>query len=326
MTLTDQDVAIFVEHLSNRNSKAAAQFALQFLDAGVSARELLPGLIGRAQAIIGEKWQRNELTIADEHAATAVSDAVLSVLTALGNPRANGPHVVVCCAEGEWHLLAARLLTEVLRADGAVVTFLGASMPAAHLGRFLDEAQADVLAVSCSTALSFAGVAGHVLVARDHNVPVIAGGRGLGPDDRRALALGADAWAPTAAAAADLLRRPLRQRTSEPPPLGDLAELMLVSEDVVRAATAELVQRDHRFSRLSPTQLERVREDFGYILRFAEAAELVGDHRLFDEFIVWLEEVLTTRGLPPGTVSESLAVLADVARPWPIVSRLLEAA
>lgn len=190
--VTPEHVAAMADHLFARDLVGAKVLALQLLGLGIEIGALLTHLIAPAQAVVGERWHRNEASVADEHGATAVADALVTVLTAVPPRSPRGPHVVVACAEGEWHLLAARLVAETLRDGRYDVTFLGPSMPAAHLGRFLEATTPDVLAVSCSTALAFEGVASFVIVAHGLGVPVLAGGRALGPDDHRATLLGAD--------------------------------------------------------------------------------------------------------------------------------------
>ena len=102
---------------------------------------------------------------------------------------------MVACAEGDWHSLPAQMFAEMLRAEGFAVAFLGASTPADHVAAFLSRQRPDALAVSCNLALFFGGVTRLADAAHRHDIPVLAGGRALGRDPRRAARLGADAWA-----------------------------------------------------------------------------------------------------------------------------------
>jgi hypothetical protein len=245
------------------------------------------------------------------HAATAVADDVVSALTSIGAAAPTDQrHVVLACAEGEWHVLPARLTAESLRSEGFTVTFLGPSTPARHLRGFLEDVRPDVLGVSCSTALSLDGVLGFVQVAHDAGVPVIAGGRGL-PTAARAYTLGVDLWAPDAVVAGDVLRQPLPRslRTPTANVGGALALAPEISGWVERAMVA-LAERFPGLARYDDEQLARTREDFGYIVHFIQAAVLLREDEVFHEFARWLRQLLEARGVPARALHLSFEALA----------------
>ena len=312
--LADPRARAFFDRLNARDPKGALSIALELLDNGTPLGEVLTRVVAPAQAEVGERWHRNDSSVADEHAATAVADAVVSALTAMAEAPVNGLDVVVVCAEGEWHLLAARITAETLRSEGCNVTLLGASMPAAHLGRFLREYGADVLAISCSTPLAFPGVLSFVDVAHASGIPALVGGRALGRDDRRARVLGADLWAPDALAAAELLRAPLPSAfstaTADVETAGEIEDVI---DEVVDRAIAELGRRFPAMDEYNAEQLARTQEDVRYIVQFAQAAAFVRDPAVFDEFLEWLLVLLESRGVPAAALTVGLAAVEAVA-------------
>jgi len=317
------EVERFLDHLARRDRRSAARQALGLLEAGASVQELVQGLLAPAQVEVGRRWAANQWSVADEHAATAISDAVLAGVAWRIQATEDQGHVVVTCAEGEWHSLPARMAAEVLRTHGWLVTFLGASTPAEHLRRFLAEADAVGVLISCSVPIFLGGAHRSIQAAQAAGVPVLVGGRAFGPDELRARRLGADGWAPDPAAAARLLadwrdqppvvgQRPAAMPDPEP------LELEAARAELVEAATSALFLRFPPLAGYSQTQLTRTREDLGYILQFLEAALLTDDPRLFlDEFLPWLTGVLTARGLPAGVVSVGLEALGAVLDPFP---------
>ena len=75
-------------------------------------------LIAPSQREVGERWLRAECSVGDEHAATFVTESVLSSLAVgleAGRPAGT---LVMVCAEGEWRGLPARMATELLIAGG----------------------------------------------------------------------------------------------------------------------------------------------------------------------------------------------------------------
>lgn len=79
---------------------------------------------------LGNRWERGEVTVAEEHLATATAQAVVATLQgkAVLSPKTRG-RALVSAAVGELHELGARMISHCLEADGWDVTFLGANVP-----------------------------------------------------------------------------------------------------------------------------------------------------------------------------------------------------
>ena len=196
-----------MEHLHERRLDDALALAVGLIDGGVMVQHVLVDLIGAAQIEVGRRWYDNVYSLSDEHIASGISDTVLTLVSTQDlsrHPRT--PHAAVLCPDGEWHTLALRIVGRVFELEEIAVSFLGGSLPSDHLARFLTKARPDLVAISCSTALAFDGVLATVEVAHQHGIPVLAGGSGFGGAERRAHALGVDAWASTAAAGVALAR------------------------------------------------------------------------------------------------------------------------
>jgi methanogenic corrinoid protein MtbC1 len=292
----------------------AVRLTLDLVDDGFPLPAVLTSVVGAAQCEVGRRWQRAELTVADEHLVTGISQAALSALTANGRQPAAEGTVVVACAEGDWHALPSQLFAESLRALGQGVLHLGASVPAADVGTLLERRRADALVVTCSLPLSYRGVASLADAAHRRHIPVLAGGRALTPG--RAFTLGADAWAADVASAAEILGA----WRSDPPEVDvDAVELEAAAVTLERRATsiadqafAALMERFPPMASYDERQRDRTREDLISIVRFVAAARLVGDDEVFTDFATWLEEVLAVRGVPASALAAGLAVLTPV--------------
>lgn len=112
----------------------SVEIVLRAVAAGVDAETVLLDVIGAVQRRVGCEWAANRLTVAQEHAVTAISERGIAALThALGRPEPWRGRVSVACVDGEWHALPARLLAEVLTLRGFRVDYLGAQVPTPHL-------------------------------------------------------------------------------------------------------------------------------------------------------------------------------------------------
>ena len=78
---------------------------------------------------IGRRWQRDGISVAQEHMATAISQFVIARLYhRLPRAAANGRCVVVACVEGELHDVSARMTADFLKmAPPPTGAFVGGS-------------------------------------------------------------------------------------------------------------------------------------------------------------------------------------------------------
>jgi methanogenic corrinoid protein MtbC1 len=309
-------VGDFLRLIETRSLDAAAEFVITRLDAGDSPQRVITALLAPAQAEVGERWHRGRWTPAEVHQATAVTDLALHRLAGAARRPATRDAIAVVCAEGDWHTMPARMAAELLRLDGWDVTFLGGSLPAADLARWLRDARPDGLVVSCSMPTYASGVRAIGNVATQFGIPVVAGGRGMGRDGRRAAALGvgwardigdvgaalAVPWAPI-----DYDRIGQRQAASY--------TIALRRAEIVDGAMVELASIWAPMQSMDRWQLARTAEDFGYILDFAAATILLDDPRVFTEFIEWLTVLLDARGVTPETLDLGLHALLSAIPP-----------
>ena len=291
----------------------ASDFVLELFDEGTPVQRITGEVLGPAQVRVGELWQQGDWSVADEHAATAVTEAAVLALAHAARPRvlAQQRHIVVVCAEGEWHTLPARMAAVVAAGPGTRVTMLGPSLPADQLARRLAAGDVDVMALSCTMPTNLLGAARCIAVAHEQGVPVMAGGRAFGDTPLRARALGADGWSLDPAAL--LQPPPPRTGLAVEPPL-EVLVLDAVDTSVVALAYEQMVAAFPRLATMTTAQQERTREDFGWMARYTAAALLTGDHLIVDELLFWLGSLLAGR-VPLEVITTSALLLADAVEP-----------
>ncbi|WP_406065462.1 cobalamin-dependent protein [Micromonospora sp. NBC_00860] len=317
----------YLDHLAEADEYAATDLAIGLLDAGVPAERVLLDLVAPAQAEVGERWARNEWSVAQEHAATHISEQVVAAVSAHVKPRPTGGRVVVACMDGEWHALPPRLVAEVLRLRGWQVTFLGASVPAAHLVSYLHRYDAHAVALACALPMRLPYAHRMIEACHRSDVPVVVGGRGFGADGRWARRLGV-AWAPDAPSAAELIADERALRAAPPARLAHLADdeyasLVRRRGELIDSALAELRERVPSARAYTAAQLDATVSDLGHIMDFLAAAVYVDDASLFTEFVEWLSGILGSRGVPAGAVVLPLEHYAAALRDFPRAARTL---
>jgi methanogenic corrinoid protein MtbC1 len=151
--------------------------------AGVSVVRLVMDVIRPAQFAIGQLWQMNKITVADEHIATAISQLALAQLYPYGERgEATGKRILVACVEGELHDMGARMAADLLDLDGHTVEFLGASVPTDHLILRVKAAPPDLVVLSITMTFHIAALGAAVERLRaevDAALPIAAGGRAI---------------------------------------------------------------------------------------------------------------------------------------------------
>lgn len=315
--------AAFDYHLARADEASAVALVLDLLADGVSAEDVLLTLIAPAQAAVGERWVVNEWSVAQEHAATHVSNRAVSALaaaTAVPDPPLGS--VVVACPDGEWHTLPAHIVAELLRLRGFAVRFLGAGVPTAHLISYSHQNGCDLIALSCMLAVRLPRVYRTIEACRLARVPVLVGGAGFGPDGIWARALGADLYASTAADAADLLAEQWPPPLTGKPALDHLADgeyTQLVSRrgDLLRYLVDHLRLRFPPMLRCAGDQYEAAVEDLGFLVDCLAAGVFVDDPRVFTDFLVFLADVLAPRGVPPTGIDLAVQALGEPLRDLP---------
>ncbi|WP_129843441.1 B12-binding domain-containing protein [Streptomyces sp. RFCAC02] len=311
---------------------AAADTAFAALEAGLPAEDVLLDVVGAVQRRVGDAWAANRVTVADEHAATAINNRVISAVAAHpAAPRPGPPRgrITAACADGEWHALPARLLVEVLRLRGWRVDDLGAQVPVPHLVEHLLGTGPDAVALSTSLATRLPAAHEAVIACQATGVPVLVGGAAFGWDGRYARLFGADLWFPDARAAADRLDEgPLPRPASDHRATDDLPHLADREHLRMTRAAAGLVREAVETARTAdgpPPPAERV----ATLLDFLAAALYTDDDDLFTGYLTWTTDVLTARGEDTAHLPDVVALLRrrldDLPRARRILTRGAEA-
>lgn len=161
---------------------------------------------------IGRLWQENEITVAEEHLATAITQVAMGRLYTdfcMAASR-NGFTLLAACAEQERHEVGLRMICDLLELEGWDATYLGASVPQDTLVAMVLRDSPDVLALSASIAPhlpQMRSLIEAVRAATGEKTPfILVGGRPFLADPTLAQRLGADAMAREPSEAVERLR------------------------------------------------------------------------------------------------------------------------
>ena len=196
----DGTVQVFVTALLAAQRQAAVTIAREALAGGASAVDVYVDLFQAALYEIGRRWERNEISVADEHMATAIVQYVLAqVYERLPIPSPTKGRMLVAGVAGELHQLGPNIVADVLETQGWDVRFLGTNVPASSILRAIEQHRPDVLGLSL-TILSNTPRFRETVAAvraefRDSCPKIVVGGRAFRLARALWLDCGADACA-----------------------------------------------------------------------------------------------------------------------------------
>lgn len=164
---------------------------------GMSVPEAYPKIIIPALQRVGELWQEGEISVAQEHAATAVTAGLLGRLGArLGRRGVSKGSVVLGTTADDLHALPTAIAADMLRGAGFEVLDLGANLPADSFAQIAsDQPRLVAVGLSVTTPGQDDAVRATVKAIRGAvDAPIMIGGSGIeGPEP--ADRLGADYYA-----------------------------------------------------------------------------------------------------------------------------------
>ena len=181
------------------------------IGAGMPVRRIYLDVLQPTLYEVGRRWSHAEISIAQEHLATA---ATQSAMARLAEALSEGPRRVrpgaalVACVSDELHAVGGRMVADFLEADGWRVVFLGQLTPGTDLAALAAEQGATLVALSAALPVRVPIVAEACAALRglDPAPFVLVGGQAFGGSAERALRTGADAYADDAEAAVRAVR------------------------------------------------------------------------------------------------------------------------
>lgn len=321
----------YLSRLQHGDRSGALAVVQGMLERGHLVTDVVEHVLAPAQLRVGELWMSGRWSVAQEHAATVISEAVLaSVATGTAAVEVSdgaGPTLMVSCVAHEWHALPAMMVAERLRADGFTVSYLGANLPTQTLVRHVQEIGPRAVLLSCSLSGYLPQARRQIEAVRETGTPVVVGGAAFGGDARRALRLGATAFAAHPAALADLVASLPAAVTPAPAMTHPGAEEAFVvfgeREDLADALEQEIV--GDLASGATSAWREALRDQLPHVVSSVAGALVCDDVTIVSESLAWTRTVLEHRGAPARFTEVLEPALARVLRGLPACGRLLRA-
>lgn len=108
---------------------------------------------------LGDDWQAGQVSVAQEHFATAILRGRLAGLARGWGEGGGGPRALLACPPGERHDLGLLMFGLLLARRGWSISFLGADTPIAAIGSAVAAQHTDVVVLSATDAARLNAVA-----------------------------------------------------------------------------------------------------------------------------------------------------------------------
>jgi methanogenic corrinoid protein MtbC1 len=207
----------YLEAVLEGRREDAVRTVLEAAEKGASVRELYEQVLQPAQAEIGRMWHLGEISIADEHFATATAAMTMSRLRAhFPEPPPSNRRMIAAAVGGDLHEIGVRMVADFFEMEGWSVYCIGANVPVEDLVQTVRERRAHLLALSAGTSLHLRTVGEAIGAVRADpacdGVRILVGGAAFAAVPDAWKELGADGYAGSASQAVALAERLLSGR------------------------------------------------------------------------------------------------------------------
>ncbi len=150
------------------------------LDTHIEIRELYSQLFQRSLYKVGELWENNRITVANEHLATAITENLLNlVYPSLFATDRIGKKAVISCSANEYHQVGGKMVADILELNGWDGYFIGANKPHGDMAQYIQDTKPDLVGFSLSIPSNINSLKQAIDVVRTDfpNMDLLVGGQ-----------------------------------------------------------------------------------------------------------------------------------------------------
>jgi len=141
--------------LLNGDTKGCLKLVDQSINGADDIKRFYLDVLSPALYRVGTLWESNQISVAEEHVATAIVARVMAALyPQIANVNTSRGKAVVTACPNEFHEVGARMLADFMEMDGWDVSYLGANTPAAGIVGMLKREKPFVVALSVATVFN----------------------------------------------------------------------------------------------------------------------------------------------------------------------------
>jgi methanogenic corrinoid protein MtbC1 len=262
-------------------------------------------LLQYGMAEIGNAWHEGEVSVQQEHFATAITNQRLEMLIAAAPSPSRPERIITLCAPGDYHVFSSLLLTFLLRRQGFDVVYLGADVPVQELASTFIEVAPTLAIISAQRLHAASGLKDIALSLQSVDIKIAFGGLAFNQIPRLSQLVPGHFLGETIQGSVETVVQIIANKLPEPEPI--------VPSESYQKALSQFRERQtlietHVWGQFiatnKPTRyLAKINNDIGQII---DAALNLGDMAVLESDITWIEYLLISFRPPKQLIIEYL--------------------
>lgn len=170
----------FLNLLISGNRSMCSDFAQKYIKENGSIQGFYEDILRKALYDVGKLWEDNKISVATEHLASAIVEALLNEFySQIILNKKNNKKIIVACVENEFHQIGIKMISDIFEMNGWNAHFLGANTPTKELISFAKTIKPDMLAISLSIYFNLPILENMIQLIRKEmpNLPILVGGQ-----------------------------------------------------------------------------------------------------------------------------------------------------
>jgi methanogenic corrinoid protein MtbC1 len=148
---TDKINSEFLDALLDGNRNVCSKLIFEQRQKGIAIKEIYEYIMKPALYRVGELWEYNKISVATEHLASAIAEAILNdFYPEMISKEKKEKKIIVSCVENEYHQIGIKMVSDIFESNGWSSFFLGANTPTLELISFAKMIKPDMFAFSLS--------------------------------------------------------------------------------------------------------------------------------------------------------------------------------
>ncbi len=142
--------SLYLGAITSGNEEQALTLVNTFLAHHIPLEQIYIEVFEWAMHEIGKGYEKGEISIAEEHLASAITERMIVRVGQFYMPMVKGRYrALIGCVAGNYHTLGIRILADGLREFGWDILFLGANVPLESFVKTITQTHPHIVLISC---------------------------------------------------------------------------------------------------------------------------------------------------------------------------------
>lgn len=139
----------YLDSLLKGDKKQCTQIVSNLVENNVPLKEIFVQLFQRSMYRIGQMWEKERCSIADEHIATKITESLIEITAShFLNSNKTNKLAIITCIDKEFHELGARMVAGFFEVNGWETLYLGSNSPQSCVIDLIKDRNPDLVGIS----------------------------------------------------------------------------------------------------------------------------------------------------------------------------------